>query len=127
MTVSRASLSLRLVLLLAAAIVGVGLGGLAGVIAAQDAEALVGGAMVAMSAMLGGALGLITGGIAGWTLDARKARIVGWLLGIPAAVLLGLGARGLWLMDRETRDPEQASRARNLESRWRRRKRRARR
>jgi pimeloyl-ACP methyl ester carboxylesterase len=102
------SLLLRALLVAAAGIVGIALGGIVGAAAAQDAEALVAGAIVAMGAILGGAAGLLAGGLASWKLDARKARFALWILGMPAIALLALAARQLWLKDQETRDPEHA-------------------
>jgi hypothetical protein len=102
------SLPLRAALVAAAGIVGAGAGGFLGLLAAESAEPLVGGAMVAMGAILGGALGLLGGILAAWKLPRRAARVGTSALGIPAALLLAFIALRLWQMDQQTRDPEEA-------------------
>ncbi|MEM6441080.1 MAG: hypothetical protein AAF763_15450 [Pseudomonadota bacterium] len=108
MSSDRASLRLRLLLIAAAGVVGVAAGGIVGALAAQGADGLVGGAKVMLGAMIGGGAGLIVGALAGWKLSARPAKAAAWALGAPAVVLLALAARGLWQIDQETRDPEEA-------------------
>jgi hypothetical protein len=108
MTADRPSVPLRLLLVAAAGVVGVALGGIVGALMARGADAMVGGAMVMLGGMVGGGLGLIVGGLAAWNLSARGAKIAGWTLGLPALALLAMGARGLWLMDHATLDPDEA-------------------
>ena len=104
----RPSFRLRLLLIASAAVVGIALGGVVGALMARGADALVGGAMVMLGAMVGGALGLVVGGLAGWRLGPRGTRIAAWALGLPAFALLAMGVRGWWLADQATLDPDEA-------------------
>lgn len=108
MTASPPSVALRLLLIATTGVVGLGIGGLVGRAAAENAEPLVGGAIVALSAIVGGVIGLLAGALAAWKLPRARVRLAAWLTGVPAAVLLILAALGVWRMDQATRDPETA-------------------
>ncbi|MEM6775858.1 MAG: hypothetical protein AAF640_13520 [Pseudomonadota bacterium] len=92
----------------AAIVVGVAIGGAAGVASARDADALVGGAMVMLGAMAGGVAGLLLGALAAWKLPARWIAPALWCLGVPAILILAFGIRGAWQIDQSTRDPDEA-------------------
>lgn len=108
MNAARPSYRLRALLTLATGIVGVAAGGVAGLAAARNADPLVGGAIIAMGAIIGGAGGLLAGAAFAWKLALQQARIAAWFLGVPAGLLLAFTARALWLMDRSTLDPDDA-------------------
>ena len=98
----------RWLLVPAAIVVGVAIGALVSLPGARSAEPLVGGAIVALGAIAGGGAGLLLGALAAWKLPARRVVPALWCLGVPALVILGLGARGVWQIDQATRDPEEA-------------------
>lgn len=110
MSVAKKSVLLNILLCLATAIVSAAIGAYLGLQSARTADPLVGGAMILMSALLGGTLGLVLGGIMAWKLPAYGVRLGSAVLGVPAAVLLVLAARGMWHMDQQTRDPDEAYR-----------------
>jgi hypothetical protein len=64
--------------------------------------------MVMLGAMAGGGVGLLLGALAAWKLPARRVIPALWCTGLPALVVLGLGARGAWQIDQTTRDPDEA-------------------
>lgn len=103
-----AKLLTRLLLIAAAVIVFAAGGAALGLLAARGAEPLVGGAMVALGAIAGGAAGLLAGAVAAWKLPARGRRVATRVLGGPALLLLALGIAVAWRLDQQARDPEAA-------------------
>lgn len=107
MTASSSPL-LRTLLCLAMGVLGVALGAALSMGKAAEAESLVGGAIVALGAVIGGVSGLLVGALAAWKLPASRLPLITALLGLPALALLGLALRAAWNLDQQNRDPEEA-------------------
>lgn len=108
MAVSWQSIGARVLLVVALSIIGIAIGGWVAMGPAARSEPLVGGAVIMLGAMIGGAVGFLGGAFLAWKLPPTSLRIWMFVLGAPALVLFALGLRALWLADQQTRDPEEA-------------------